>query len=126
MLNEEQLILRDDAVRLALEAGFTFPLGTRDPAQLRASPGRFEGEPFYLPYFYHAALEGDADALVYSGGAAVGDVFLLTDNDRAAFTFGPGADFLVLWYSETGYITGELLTASAYNALRASYETEEP
>lgn len=63
------------------------------------SPGKFEGEPTYAPYFYDALLNGFADT--DEGDVATFDV---TDDDRALFPELKDVQHVYLWESEQGFI----------------------
>lgn len=52
------------------------------------SPGKFEGEPEWLPYLWHATLEGSADVDGYDGDTAV-SAFQLDDDDSIVMGLGP-------------------------------------
>ena len=63
------------------------------------SPGKFEGEPMYAPYFYDALLNGFADE--DEDGVAT---FIITDEDRKLFPMLAEAKSVRLWESEQGFI----------------------
>lgn len=124
MLTETQLVLRDKAIQIALEYGYTYPPGSSDPFTLRAPPGKYEGEPFYVVYFHSIAMDGGSDEPLYSGDTVDADVIILDDDDRAAFGLGPAADFMMLWYSSSGFVSFELADADTYDRIREAYNTD--
>ncbi len=63
------------------------------------SPGKFEGEPMYAPYFYDALLNGFADE--DEDGVAT---FIITDEDRKLFPMLADTKSVRLWESDQGFI----------------------
>lgn len=94
--------------RLELERDYS----TRDG--LISSPGKFEGEPLFVPYFYDIAMNGFGVA-IYGGGEdgleLDGEWFAIEDGDREAFPELENARFVVLWYSSDGFVSHELTDA---------------
>ncbi len=87
------------------------------------SPGKFEGEPIWAPYFYFGAGEyGFAD---FDGGEGK-LAFILSAEDRAEFpdAFKPDTYAVSLWESEQGFVYSSQLTRAEYEQLEAG--DEEP
>lgn len=112
-----QQAIRDAAIAAALEYGY-------DATALHAPPGKFEGEPFYVLYFYEAVLNGKADEPLYEGDTVVADLLEVSDDERAAFKLNPDTAFVALWYAESGFVTLDELTAVQYDELRDAYSDE--
>ena len=66
------------------------------------SPGKFEGEPVYAPYFYDALMNGFADD---DDGVAS---FNIDANDIKEFPELANVKRLRLWESEQGFVYIEL------------------
>ena len=67
-------------------------------------PGKFEGEPQYVPYFWERGLWGEADE---DDGEAY--IFELTAEDRTMFPELEGSTRLRLWASDQGFVYSELI-----------------
>lgn len=65
------------------------------------SPGKFEGEPLYVPYFWDAYLDGWADE---DDGIALW--FNVTLGDVEEFPELAGAERVGLYCSEDGFVRG--------------------
>ena len=120
--------LRHDAINAAIDAGYTYrpiPGATMGVEHLRSQPGKFEGEPWYLPYFYQLALDGvaDSDAL-YAGEHCDADVFTLSPLERAAFDLPDEADILLVCYSESGFVSCRTMSAAQFEKLAAQYDAD--
>ncbi len=63
------------------------------------SPGKFESEPVYAPYFYDSLLNGFADE--DENGVAT---FIVTDEDRKLFPMLAGTKSVRLWESDQGFV----------------------
>jgi hypothetical protein len=46
------------------------------------TPGKFEAEPAYAPYFYALVIDGGYDSIEHDDGSSV-DIILIDDTDRA-------------------------------------------
>lgn len=118
--------LRHDAVNAARDAGFQFDGRYSHWIKPR---GKFEGEPYWLPYYYNLALDGGADSdpfynpdsILYCAHA---DVFTLSPLERAAFDFSDDDAFLLVTYSEQGFIGHRLISSAEHDRLRAEYEAD--
>jgi hypothetical protein len=104
------------ALALAKDAGYADGTGkwTERVADLHAAPGKFEREPWYAPYFYECALNGDGES-IYSiddeDGSCQGDLFDIDAEEREAFDILPDIQHVALWYSEQGFVALEELSA---------------
>ena len=107
--------VRADALQQAYEVGYRGG---------KFGPGKFEGEQFYAPYFFQAALE-NGDEPFYDGEDVAGDPVEVTDLERAAFGLDATTAFVVVWYSPQGFISVSEYTASEYDRLREQHERTE-
>lgn len=66
------------------------------------SPGKFEGEMIYVPYFWDMGLDGFADS-------DDGEVFefAVSDAEREIFPELEGAEMIELYESDSGFVTAE-------------------
>ena len=85
--------------------------------------GKFEGEMYYIPYFYDVSLEGLGGDPVYSGESQVAEVFGLTSEDKARFPELANVSTLILTYSGQGFVYGTTDTRQASEVL-AELENE--
>jgi hypothetical protein len=115
------------ALALAKDAGYGDGTGkwTERISDLRAAPGKFEGEPWYAPYFYYCALDGAGESL-YSpdddGSSCLGDILDVADEERTAFDILPDIQHIALWYSDQGFVLLEELSASRHAELCRLYD----
>lgn len=74
-----------------------------DPDGVIRSPGKFEGEMLYAPYFYGIMLDGFSDE---SGSTEEGtpDVFEVSEQDRMRFPELGATKRLHLYESEQGFV----------------------
>ena len=63
------------------------------------SPGKFEGEPVWAPYFYEALLDGGADE---DDGEV--STFEVTDDDRAEHPTLRGVIRVRMWVRDDGFV----------------------
>ena len=75
---------------------------TVDANGIIRSPGKFEGEPVYVPYFWDAYLEGFADE---DDGEVL--TFRVTAEDRAEFPELDGVTTVRLWETDQGFVYSE-------------------
>lgn len=68
-------------------------------AGLIRSPGKFEGEPIYVPYFWDKGLEGCAD---YDSGPVFG--FEVDTSDLELFPELEGITVIALEESDSGFV----------------------
>lgn len=121
-LNECQHAIRETAIQNAISYGYEYHENSRDPALMRAPLGKFECEPFYAPYFYESVLDGIADESLMCGEDTAGDVIMVSDDERIAFGLDPSTAFVVLWYSDSGFVSLEQMTPEEYDATRARFD----
>jgi hypothetical protein len=65
------------------------------------SPGRFESEPLYTPYFYDLFLHGLYDEETMGGNRIV---FTITDQDRMEWPELKSTTKVILWFTVEGFI----------------------
>lgn len=86
------------------------------------SPGKFEGEPIWAPYFWDKGLNGWADVDVGDGESepAVWG-FIIRDEDRSEFPDGFKLDTYAvsLWETDNGFVYTSQLTRAEYERLEA-------
>lgn len=92
--------------RSDIEATYTVLRG------MLCSPGKFEAEPIYAPYFYHLGLEvGSSDHSIMgeeNGESKLdGDVFNVTPEERTEFPELEDAVQVILWYYGNGFVMTE-------------------
>jgi len=68
------------------------------------SPGKFEGEMLYMPYFYEMMLCGMDDAVVYDGRQLLYSVFEVFDEDLQLFPELEGRTEIRLAENDQGFI----------------------
>jgi hypothetical protein len=73
------------------------------------SPGKFEGEPHWLPHFYEYVLESCDDGLEALPNGIMMSLFLITDEDRLKFPDFPADKCrLRIWCDTQGFVRYEL------------------
>lgn len=86
------------------------------------SPGKFEGEPIWAPYFYDKGCEGLADIDDATDGGPVWG-FIVRPEDRAEFldVFEPDTYAVSLWESDAGFVYSAQLTREEYERLERDH-----
>lgn len=109
-----------EAMMLAVADGY------RDDAR-GFGPGRFEGEPFYVAYYYDAMLNGFADDSLYHGESLVGDLFMIDADspEREAFELAADTVAVLLTASEQGFVGVVELNADELAAEQEYAESTE-
>lgn len=82
---------------------------------LIANPGKFQGEPFWLPMLWDRVMNGFSDKSVHDGSMAI-DGFRL-DANLCALTgmdVAPGS-FLCLWSDDQGFVSHMVMTEQELN-----------
>lgn len=97
------------------------------------SPGKFEGETVYAPYFYEATMDGCAEELSFQedGGGEYVALVSIHDEDREAFPeianetceSGAPATYAGVIENELGFVAVRLLTDKLADAWRREYAT---
>jgi hypothetical protein len=67
------------------------------------SPGKFEGEPVYIPYFFELILKGMQDTTVYQGGMPI-DGFKITPDDIDTFPELGKIKEIAIWQRSDGSV----------------------
>jgi len=111
-----ELLLRA-ATALALNAGYA---EKGYPSALIAPLGRFEGEPWTLPYFFDRIMNGDGDTR-YAGEDADCDILDVDETERTALCLRADTRWVAVFYSMQGFLHLVELTESALADLEASY-----
>lgn len=88
------------AITHAVQAGYRV-LGV--DGMLVASSGKFEGEPWYAPYYWDAALNGDGENI---GGddEPFATRIEVTRAERTAFSLADDVVSVLLWESDQGFV----------------------
>ncbi len=97
-ISTEARALRLLAQTAALAVGYSG--GTLET--MRAPPGKFEAEPYYVPHFYDLMLNGAESQTLYDGDTPIA-VFDVDADERAAFGFEPSTVAVALWETDTGF-----------------------
>lgn len=75
------------------------------------SPGKFESEMIYVPYFYDLLMHGASDETIYSSdGTIFKDIFNITSEDIQIFPELKGVQQIEISESEEGFIYCRPLT----------------
>lgn len=120
-LTPEQIEMRDKAMAAALACGYT-----RDSdGELRAPPGKFEGQPYYVLFYYEATATTGAKASFGTEERTEVDILDVTEDERAAFELNANAAYIALGYSESGFVHLTEGTKEDYAALAARYVDDE-
>jgi len=99
--------IAERATRLAIAAGYRsagIPAGIMRGDKLRAPLGRFEGEPWQLPYFWELACNGDGETVLGADGQASADLFEVSDDERAALGLADDVTHVAVTYSDAGFL----------------------
>ena len=102
--------IRRDAKAAAIEYGYTDETPTDG---LHAPRGKFQGEPYYVLYFWDAMLDGDREP-IYDDGREVYSLTEVTDDEREAFELDKSTVAIALWHSDQGFVTLEELSEERY------------
>ena len=80
------------AQTMAADAGMQF-----DPrySYWVAARGKFEGEPWYAPYYWNCLLEGDGESLLHEECDATADLFQVDGDESEAFDIECGRWILI-------------------------------
>ena len=119
-MNPAALLIHNDAKRFALDYGYQ-----PSDSGLRAPPGNFECEPWYIVYFYESMMNGDSGAPFYSGDTLEGEAFELTDDEREAFDIPADHTYALLTYSELGFVGIRTITGQECARLIAEYSADD-
>ena len=84
-------------------------------------PGKFEGEPDYVEYFYAVWGDGMESDGVYDHGRPVA-VFYISDEDIEHWPDLAGEDNLILWEDDNGFVHHRLLTNQQLSNYRKDCE----
>jgi hypothetical protein len=84
-------------------------------------PGKFEAQHWSIVHFYGAAMIGCADESLDYGDNIGADLLEVADTEREAFGMAADTVFVALWYSDSGFVTLEELTAADYAELRERF-----
>jgi len=103
--SDERLLPDDDSVvRESLEFANSFELGNYD---LIISPGKFEGEFRYTPYFWNLSMNGCSDNIVWDQDLML-NVFDITAEDRAHFPELADIKRILISEDDYGFVYADL------------------
>jgi len=89
------------------------------------SPGKFEGAPRYLPYFWDMSLDGASDD-AYDVCGIPTDFFIVDNADRAAYPELEDIYALSMWESDQGFVYHKTYQSSSeYEAARALAQEDD-
>jgi len=88
------------------------------------SPGKFEGEPLYVPHYWDMSGDGSCDMLTWSDGSTV-YVVTLDATDYAEWPELTGVHALAMQESESGFVSCATHTAESLAELEADCESDE-
>ncbi len=88
--------------------GYTSEWECDSESGLICSPGKFEGEPLYAPYFYHIVMMGDGECGQDGDGNHYDDIEI-TDEDRAEFVELCGYSTIRIFEDTNGFCYSALI-----------------
>jgi hypothetical protein len=89
-------------------------------------PGKFQGEPAYVPFYWEMTLEGFASEELDDNGQ-LWSIFFPSDEDRAIFPEIGDAYAIALWEDDFGFVNrSEFSTQAEYEKIKAAIEAESP
>jgi hypothetical protein len=96
-----------------------------DAGLIIQSPGKFEAESAWAPYFWETTLDGTADELSYPDGGTL-YVVSIDDADRAAWPeIGQDHVAAILEDSDSGFVSCSLVTQEELDAQEADCEAAQ-
>jgi len=87
------------------------------------SPGKFEGEMLYVPYFWDTMMEGNGEDLYFSDGALV-SIIGVEDKDREMFPELGSATQIAIETTDQGFVNA-ITDSAAISRLLAEYESDQ-
>lgn len=89
------------------------------------TPGKFEAEPAYAPYFYDFVMDGAQAETIMDGETSV-DVFIVDDEDRAVFPELLADVYAVLlWQDSNGFVNTRKMDSAQLDRFRAECENAD-
>ena len=89
-----------------------------------AEPGKFEGEPVWLPDLWESVLDGNGDETIYDNERPI-EVFLLGADLRALTDACETDDAVLVWETDQGFVCHRFMTAKQLKAFRRECETTD-
>jgi len=81
-----------------------------DQHGLICDPGKFEGEPRYVPYLWNVVLDGEGETVDDPDRPdATMDLITLTDDDKRRFPALSRFDQALLWADDNGFVYCDLM-----------------
>jgi hypothetical protein len=79
------------------------------------NPGKFEGEPLYVPYLWECVLNGDGETVDDPDQRdATMDLVMLSGDDKRHFPRLARSDIAILWEDNNGFVYCDLTTTKEY------------
>jgi hypothetical protein len=89
-----------------------------------SGPGKFEGEPSYVPYYWDKTMDGSEDDTIYDGDTPV-SVFIVSTEDINIFPELKGTYSVLLWEDDYGFVNRmECESKEKLESLTAELEKE--
>ncbi len=84
-----------------------------------STPGKFEGEPAYVPYFWEYILDtGSGDDEIWENDVPV-DVLIVDKHDRTTFPELADVEVVLIWENDQGFVLHrDFATEGAYDDWR--------
>ena len=95
----------------------------RPGTNIICDPGKFEGEPVYVPHYWEETLNGCCDSFHDNDGDYEVMVIRLDEHDRARIgADAKGEDHLLLWEDSQGFVNSRFVTDAQLLKLEAENE----
>jgi hypothetical protein len=89
------------------------------------SPGKFEGEPYWMPTLYDMVLGGMADESIHDGSTAY-DAFKIDSNLSILTGLKVQDAYLVIWSDDNGFINHMIMNQNELDNLEPVTLDDEP
>jgi hypothetical protein len=89
------------------------------------SPGKFEGEPYWMPTLYDMVLGGMADESIHDGSTAY-DAFKIDSNLSILTGLKVQDAYLVIWSDDNGFINHMIMNQNELDNLEPVTPDDEP
>ena len=88
-------------------------------------PGKFEGEPTYVPYLWDVILNGDGES-IDGDDQILYTIVGIDPDDVEAFPELTDVDCVILWESEQGFVYSREMTHKEVETFRTECESRTP
>ena len=86
----------------------------------KASPGKFEGEPAYVKFYWHYLLEGGSREILGDG-----DLLDIEPGEQELFGIEPHHCYILVLWDDAGFVYHRLLTREEYDEESALGSAED-